>query len=480
MSATALPGARRIAGAADAIAVQDEALLAAAMAMLLALVIGLALAGAGTAARAAFMLSALAIAVLAKRRSPWLYLSATLWIWLTTAFVRRIIEWHGGFNPIDIVLATPSLAAMPIVPDMLACRGLLARRGVGYALLPFGCVLYGLFVSFVRGDLLAGCLAAVDWVVPLLYLFLFICHAERIGQAEAHVLSFLTLGLAFVVPYSLYQYFVMPDWDAAWMIASGMDSLGRPLPMEARVFGPLNQPGFLAVWLATCLVLLSHFRNRLLTAMTPLLFLLLAVTMVRSVYGSLALAVAVGALLGRGGFGRHVALILVAGVGVYVGVAALDPIALDRIAARLQTLQHLDADGSAASREAIYAATPRLLNDNPLGTGIGAQGRGATTRHGSADNVDSGPLSVLLALGWFAGPLYLFGILLLQARALLIGRRSGSRVASVMAAAAICPLGTFPFLNVLGFNATVLWICLGYPLAVEIHATARACAPAPR
>ncbi|MDR3537599.1 MAG: hypothetical protein P4L71_13965, partial [Acetobacteraceae bacterium] len=43
--------------------------------------------------------------------------------------------------------------------------------------------------------------------------------------------------------------------------------------------------------------------------------------------------------------------------------------------------------------------------------------------------------------------------------------------AAAMATAALVPLGIFPFLNILGFNASVLWICLGYPLAVEIHAT---------
>ena len=68
-------------------------------------------------------------------------------------------------------------------------------------------------------------------------------------------------------------------------------------------------------------------------------------------------------------------------------------------------------------------------------------------------------------------PLYLLGIAQLQWRALLVGRRHHSPVAAAMAAAAIVPLGTFPFVNVIGFDAVLLWTCLGYALAVEIRAT---------
>jgi hypothetical protein len=488
MSAATRPvvarGERPIRDGAEPTAARDELKLALAVVALLALVCALSVVGAGAVARPVFMLSALAVAMLAKRRSPWLYLSASLWVWLTTAFVRRMIEWHGGFNASDLVLATPSLTALPIVADMLTCRGLLSRRSAGYALLLFGCVLYGLFVSFVRGDLLAGCFAAVDWVVPPLYLFLFICHAERIDAAERHLGVFLGLSLSLVVPYALYQYFLMPEWDANWMIASRMGSLGTPLPMGSRVFGSLNNPGFLAIWIGTCLVWLSHFRDRLLIVLTPLLILLLAITMVRSVYGSLTLALAVGALFGRGGFGRLVALVLVAGASAYLAVAALDPRVIEQIALRLRTVSELSTDGSAQIRAAIYTETPRLIDENPFGVGIGAQGRGKAAEGGrdvNTINVDSGPLSVFLALGWAAGPLYILGIGLLQCRALAIGRRRDAPIASVMAAAAICPLGTFPFLNVLGFAGVVLWICLGYVLAVEIRATERQRAPvAPR
>ena len=452
-------------------ALQEELLLGLAMAGLLVVVSALSAVGGGSLGRAIFMASALAIASLAKRRSPWLFLSASLWIWLTTAFIRRMIEWHSGFNPTDIVLVTPSLTALLIVPDILRSRGLLNRPGVGYALLLTACVTYGLFVSFVRGSLLGAAMAGADWLVPLLYLYLFICHAERIDEAEGHFAPFLSLSLLFVVPYTLYQYFRMPDWDATWMIGAEMGSLGSPLPMGSRVFGPLNNPGFLAIWAGTCVVLLSHFRSWLLLALAPFLFLVVAITQVRCVYASMLLAIGVGALIGRGGFGRMISIIVVAMLSGYVGLAVLDPQVTDQLTTRFATFGNLSSDTSAEIRAELYAETPALIDKNPFGTGIGAQGRGAAGQQGSTIAIDSGPLSVLLGLGWIAGPLYMLGMGLLQLRVLPVGRRRNSPVASAMAAAAICPLATFPFLNVIQFEGVILWVCLGYALAVEIKAT---------
>jgi hypothetical protein len=467
-------GLRTARDGADPRALHDELLLMLVFVGLLMLVVALSLAGAGTIARPLYMVSAVLICATAKRRSPWLYLSATLWFWLFTAFVRRIIEWRSGFIATDIILATPNLLVLMVVPDIFRTRGLLTRPGIGYPMLLTACVLYGLFVSFVRGDVLAGAIGAAEWVTPLLYLFLFVCNAERIQEAEAHFGLFMTGCLLLFIPYSLYQYFYLPDWDAYWVVSAGMGSLGHPLPMDTRVFGPTNGPLVLAIWTSTCLTLLSYFRNRLLLLMAPFLFLLIAITGVRAVYGSLMLAIVVGALIGRGGFGRLLSIIAVAGVTGYVALATLNPIVTDQIAKRLDSMQNLSEDNSAQTRQEIYAETPAVIAGAPFGEGIGAQGRGQAASGGNTINIDSGPLSVFLALGWFAAPLYLLAVLALQCKALMIGRRRNSPIASTMAAAALCPLGVFPFINgLIGFNGVMLWTCLGFALAVEIHATTR-------
>jgi hypothetical protein len=457
----------------DPTTTRDELILAASVGGLLLLVTMLSMVGAGVIARPLFMISAMAFATVAKRRSPWLYLNATLWFWLVSSFARRIIEWRSGFNPADIVLVTPHLMTMLILPDLLNTPGLLKRRGIGYAVLLTACVFYGMFVSFVRGDVIAGLFSATDWVMPLLYLYFFICNARRIDEAEGHLAIFLPVSLLFVVSYSVYQYFQIPDWDAQWMVASGMGTVGYPLPMGSRVFGPMANGGILSIWSAMCVVLLGHFRTRLLLLVAPFLFLVVVLCQVRAVYGSLTLAVIIGALIGRGGFTRLISIIVLAGISGYGGITALDPTVIDQITTRLQTFENLKSDDSAQVRGMIYAETPRLINDNPFGIGIGAQGRGNVSQDSKdamSTNIDSGPLSVFLGLGWVAGPLYLFGMMMLQVRAFLIAKRLPNEpMASTMAAAAIVPLATFPFINILGLGAVFLWICYGYVLALEIR-----------
>ena len=453
-------------------AVAEELVLALTVVVILVLEISMAMGGLGTVAKPLFTLVSLPVCLIAKRRSPWLYWSASMWFWLMTAFVRRIVEWRSGFDPVSLILVTPNLTALLMVPDVMNARGLFRRPGVGYALVLTACVLFGLFVSFFRGDVAGGMIAAADWLVPLLYLYFFIIHADRIDEAEPHIMVFLTCSMLLLVPYSLYQYLLMPAWDAAWMINSGMGAVGNPIPEGSKVFGPLNNPGFLAIWCGVGMVMMSHFRNKVLLCIAPFLVLLIAVSFVRAVYGSVLVALVVGSFLGRGGFGRLVVMMVAFGITAYVSTAILDPTVTDQISDRISTLGSLNSDGSAVVRAEIYAETPALIADHPFGAGIAGQGRGLAANAGRDVyniNVDAGPLSVLLGLGWIAGTLYILTMGVLTIRALVVARQTKSPAAAAMTAGAIVVLGTFIFLNVLGFEAVVLWSCLGFTLAVSIN-----------
>src|ERR1700761_3969058 len=59
-------------------------------------------------ARPLFVLGAFLLAVRAIRKSPWDYLTLSLWIWSIAAFVRRLIDHYGGFQGQSIVLLTPN------------------------------------------------------------------------------------------------------------------------------------------------------------------------------------------------------------------------------------------------------------------------------------------------------------------------------------------------------------------------------------
>jgi O-antigen ligase len=420
-------------------------------------------------AKPLYLLAAIAAALVTRRLSPWLYFTAMLWFWLGSSLARRLMEWHAGFNTQSLVLTAPLLMALPIFWDVLTAKGLLQRRGIGTPLVLAGCIFYALFVSFCQGEIIAGLLASTDWLFPLLFMFLFLVHADRIGEAEAHIAAFLPMAIFPVAAYGIYQWAHMPDWDGQWFIESGLGTGAYPLAPGNRAFSTLNNAGFLAAWCGVGLILLSYFRSAfgMLAAICALLALALA--QVRSIYASTIIGVIAMGFLGRGGLGRLAVFGLVAAVALYAGAEAADPVATEQITKRFTTLQNLGNDESAQIRLQMLDAVPGLIADNPIGMGIGSQGRGKAATAGPVDtaNVDNGFLAILLAMGWLVGPLYIFCIFWLALRVLRIAKSSGSALAGTLAAASLCPLGMLPFIYFNGLAGVLLWSCFGYALALD-------------
>lgn len=448
--------------------VRQQVDLALVYSALVAVVAGLAVVGLGTVARPIYMLCGVILAWYCLRRSPWLYLSATLWFWIMTAFVRRLIEWRAGFNATDVILATPNLMGLFMLQPILTAPGLLARREVGPGLVVAAAVTYGLCISFFRGDVMPGAVAAADWLAPLFYFFFIVAHADKADTLEPHLRVFLSLGLCVTALYGIVQYFFLPEWDSKWMMASEMQSIGRPFPLEVRVFGTTNNPGFLAVWLGVCVLLAPFLRSRVLTILAPVAAFVLLLTMVRSVYGSVMLALLALLLMGRGHVFKPLSFIALVMVVLCASLAVMDPVAAEKIVSRFQSVQDLEGDDSAQTRKMIYEQTPEIIDGQPFGLGIGAMGRGAAAT-GNVDMiaVDSGPLASYLALGWVGGSVYILGLLFAAGQALVAARRHPSPLVLAFACAALCPLGMFPLVNVIGFSGTMMWICLGCAVALS-------------
>jgi len=420
-------------------------------------------------AKPLYLLAALAAGIVTWRLSPWLHVTAMLWFWLGTSFVRRLMEWHAGFNTASIVLVAPLLMALPIFWDILTTRGLLKRHGMATPLVLLACIFYALFVSFCQGDILAGLLAATDWLFPLLFLFLFAVHAERVGELEAHLAAFLPLAVLPVAAYGIYQWANMPDWDGQWFVESGLGTVAYPLTPGNRAFSTLNNAGFLAAWCGVGIILLSYFRSALGVVAAACALIALALAQVRSVYFSTLIGIVASGFLGRGGLAR-VAVLAMLGAGLlYAAAEAADPVATDQIVSRFTTVKNLGTDESAQARVEILEAIPGMIAKNPLGTGIGAEGRGRAATAGQVDtaNIDNGFLAILLAMGWLVGPIYIFAIFWLALKTIITAKASGSALAGTLAAAALVPLGMLPFIYFNGLAGVLLWSCLGYALALE-------------
>jgi len=76
------------------------------VAALIAVVSLLAAVHLAAAARPLYVLGAVILAVRAIRKSPWDYLTLSLWFWSISPFVRRVVDYYGGFQGQSLILVT--------------------------------------------------------------------------------------------------------------------------------------------------------------------------------------------------------------------------------------------------------------------------------------------------------------------------------------------------------------------------------------
>jgi len=442
------------------------------VAALVALVTVLSAVHLAAVARPLFVLGAFLMAVRAIRKSPWEYLTLSLWIWSIAAFVRRLIDYYGGFQGQSIVLLTPNVLAILMVPSLLFSEQLMKRRESIPGLLLLAPVLAGLAVSFFKGDIFPGIIACIDWVIPLLYYFYLIQQIPRILEAERYFKAFVPLNLAVVGLYGVYQCFDVPAWDMEWVINVKMFTMaGSGGLFKIKPFSMLNSPGTCAAWVSTLILLSLHFRNKLSVVVLPAGLFFLALTQVRANLGAVVFGLAIAAFSGQKQIVKSL-LVFVAVVATVIGIlSALDPRIADALASRFSSVSDLAQDRSAQAREELYRSMPKLLEEYPLGLGIGGVGHGAVAgNNGNTDadfvTIDGGPIAIYLALGWVAGTVYMIGLFVVVGAALLAAKRSRSPPALALAITALGELATLPFTNLVGLQGIIIWLPAAYAIAI--------------
>jgi len=428
-------------------------------------------------ARPGFVAGALFIGVFYIRRSPWQYLTAALWFWTISPFVRRVVDYYGGFQQENIVLVTPYLITLLSLKSVLTSRELLKRPEAGSGLLLLGPVFYGLGVSLVKGDLFGGALSSLDWLIPLLIYFYLIVLAPRIDEAEPHFRSFFALNMLIITAYGLYQAYYPTAWDLAWIknlqrlaLISFAATSADGHSVVVRPFSILNSPGPCAIWLGALILLSMHFRTRLSVLLLPAAVLFLAMTEVRMTVGTVILGLVLAVFRG----GRHVrrssAVVLGAIIAAAAAIAVLDPAVTEKLIGRFAIDSTLfQNDVSVLAREELYRTAPALIDDYPLGQGIGVMGKGAHIgRSGSLDVIDSGVIAPFVAFGWIAGMIYQLGSLTIVAQACLAARSLRSPAVAVLAIVAATGLAGILFCPMIGLQGIVIWFSTGYASAIAI------------
>jgi hypothetical protein len=417
-------------------------------------------------ARPLFVVGALAIAYRGMRRSPWDYLTVSLWFWTISPFVRRVVDYYGGFQAQSIILITPNLIALLMLKPILTSTHLLRRREAVPGLLLLVPVLCGLAVSFFKGDILPGMVASIDWLVPLLYYFYMIDLIPRIHEGDAYFRAFVPLNLGIVAFYGIYQCFSVPAWDMAWVMNVKMFTMAGTGLFTVKPFSMLNSPGPGAAWVAAFILLSLYFRNKLSILVLPAAVFYLALTQVRADLGAVVFGLAVALFSGHRQIVKSL-LLFIAVAAVVVGtMAAFDPHLAQVLGGRFGTVGDLGADQSAQARTELYRTLPDLLDKYPLGMGIGAIGRGAVAGNGDLVSVDGGPIAIYLALGWLPGTVYFAGMIIMVGSALLAARRSNSPMALASAIAALGGMATLPFTNLVGLQGLVIWLPAAYAIAI--------------
>ena len=330
----------------------------------------LGLAGAGAPLRPLFVLGCAAVSYDAWRRGASVHLQVAITLFCLTPFLRRIVDFHAGYDATAVMLVGPMLAIL--IPTVELRRLFRPDRPVDPALRPFlivgGCIVYAGLISLIEGNLVSVASGLLKWAAPLLYgMWLF----ER-ARTDETVLAGAVRAFLVVMPalgaYAVYQYVDPPVWDQYWMQSAPIDSIGYPAPYQVRVFSMMNSPASYATFTVCGLLLVGFCRSGWSSA---LLAALCSLGLLLSLYRAAWIELVVAVL-----FCMFFAATRRRAVGFALGGAAAVLVALtatpfgDAILVRLSSFGEGSQDGSARERLQEFSTMLNAGDGTLLGHGF--------------------------------------------------------------------------------------------------------------
>lgn len=380
--------------------------------IIFAMVTALGMAGVGGGLFAVFFVGTATVAALvAYYRAPPRYVVFVFALQFFTPFVRRVVDYHHGYQP-----ASPILLAPAIVP-LVAMLSLFyrARELRGSMLYPFTFTLagvtYGYFIGVLKVGMIPATYALLTWLGPISFSIHLILNWRLFPALRESFLSFLQWGLPVIAAYGIVQVAVLPPWDRAWMVAADVASVGVPVNFGFRAFGTLAMPGpySVALLLGMLYILGSARRGMFVSLGLGLIAILL--TRTRSGWVALLIGVLVVQLMGPVRRMARNWMVLAFMLVLAVPVMSLD-VFRESITSRIASLASLREDGSMQQRIVLSRGAVDAIGMVAEGTGLGFTG-GATKLGGIARqaSIDNGFLEVFYVLGWPGGCLVMLGLL---------------------------------------------------------------------
>jgi hypothetical protein len=395
------------------------------------------------------------------RRS--VYAAFVWWIWLFTPLVRRLVDYQSSYHNISPVMVTPLLVTgFALVAMMLRPWFILQRR-----MAPFLLVFLALALALVVGVVTNGAVPAIydfaSWLLPLAFAVFLMMYPDEFAEMQAELMFAIISGLVLIAGYGLYQFYHIPPWDAFWINASQFNvRVGQD--ENVRIFGPLNSPGPYALALMASLLFALVAKGQLRLVGGALGYPAFLLTLGRSAWGGLALAVLF--IVWRVG-GKTRLRILVAGFVIAVAAVPLvtvGPVA-NAISARFATLNNVQQDGSYQARRNLYEAYTIAAFSQPIGAGLGALSIAGKLTVGQNTGFDSGILIIPSVFGWVGGGLMVWALAMFLVRVLAVSSLSRDRIAIAGAGLFV----TMLFQNIFapmfsGFLGILLWTGLALAL----------------
>jgi hypothetical protein len=432
----------------------------------------LAVAGFGPILRLTFPALAMAVAgwLLANGRRDE-YLAASLWLFLLTPGLRRLVDFYSGWSLVNPIMLAPyaagALSAGPVLKRLGEQR---FPYSALFALL-FVCVAYGFVLAVICERPFAAAFDVLRWAVPPCICLFIALDANRGLAYQAAVTRTMLLAVILLSAYGVYQYVLLPPWDAYWMIQSDLGSIGEPKPFLVRVFSTMNSPGSFSAYLMAGLLLALPTSGILRMPALVLGGTALLLTLARTSWLSLMVGLGFLVIFGSSVRARFSIVVAMVCLPLIMGAVAQLPEGKDIIGKRLDTLSAMSEDDSLNERESSYRRFFNYgLGENSFGSGLGISGSYQSYLDRRNKNyIDGAIIEIGTALGVFVGGIYLLVILIVSGIACWRSFQSRDAFsASCGAIVAAQTAGLVSSTTTIGEGGMLFWLAAGFCLLPSI------------
>lgn len=349
-------------------------------------------------------------------KRPHLLLSYTLFTWVISPEIRRLLDWSfQSYSNTSIVSLVPYCVSLTLLLPIIKNFKHIERH-ISLILKIIGAALiYGFCIGFLKFGF-SSLFDLLNYIVPflvLVYVHVSGFDSDVRDKWLRHFSAFAVLAAA----YGIYQYIAFPPWDEFWMIHAEMNSIGLPEPQRFRVFSVLNSPGPAGVFLGLSLAVMTVQKKWRAFGIIGVMIVAFALLLTLVRVGWIAYVVMLIAYFVRTHLRSKVKLFMLCGVIImaYLFVLPVLPGA-DNVVSRLDTFGSLEDDHSFNERLSFSSTVVAMLKANPIGMGLGSSGLGAKLTQNSDALVafDNGYLNIFytfglpLGLGIIATLCYLF------------------------------------------------------------------------